>query len=588
MNIIIKIGKFVFKYKVQATFSIMFMLLYSVFTAAPAHYSKEVMDYLIESIKADETIEIRRFVLVGAAIMALLTLKGTSFFLQNYLMGNLAQKAVRDIRNQLYKRTILMPISFFNKRASGELMARFTVDFVTLNEAIVIGLVGPLRDLPMVVFLFAIMFNRSWQLTLMTLVLLPIASKLISIFGRQSNNATSKRLSQFGELSSLLSETITGIKVVKAFIMEKYESKRFEKENKRLYKHFMESIYISSYSYPLLEVTAGFFVVFILVYGGHLITTNQITFGDLFSFVMSFMMLNVPIKQMNGLSIKIQEGTAAAHRIFSILDNDMKIEEVENAKTLHPIQKEIKINIKRFAYDKRTVLKHIDLTLKAGTITALVGSSGSGKTTLTNLIPRFYDIPRKDGSIKIDGVDIRDVSLYSLRHQMATVTQEVVLFNDSIRNNISYGKLDCSEENLIEAAKAGYAYDFIMELPNKFEQQIGEKGVMLSGGQRQRIAISRALIKNAPILILDEATSALDTESEKEVQAAIENLMKNRTTLVIAHRLSTIQHADVIHVMSQGQVVESGNHAELLDKGGEYKRLYDLQFAGLPVNGKNS
>lgn len=555
------------------------MLLYSVFTVIPAHFTKHVMDSLIESIKLDETIALDQFILVGGAIVAILSLKGISFFIQNYYMGDLAQKAIRELREKLFQRIILMPIAFFNKKSSGELMTRFTVDFVTLNEAIIAGFVGPLRDIPAVIFLFIIMFDKSWQLCLLSLVLLPIAAIMISFFGKQSNIATSKRLNQFGELSTLLSETITGIRVVKAFIMEKYEHKRFKKENQRLYKHFMESIFISSYSYPFLEIIAGFFFVFILAYGGYLITHNQITVGDFFSFTVSFMMLNTPLKQLNGISLKLQEGIAAGDRIFSILESDWKIEEIENAKILQPIKKEIKIEINQFSYEKTTILKNINLTLKIGTITALVGSSGSGKTTLANLIPRFYSFPAEDGSIKIDGVDLRDVSLESLRNQIATVTQEIVLFNDTIRNNISYGKKDCTEDMLIEAATAGFAHNFIMQLPDKYEQQVGEKGVTLSGGQRQRVAISRALIKNAPILILDEATSALDTESEQEVQAAIENLMMNRTTLVIAHRLSTIKHADIIHVMKDGQIIESGSHEELLTLEGEYKRLYELQFS---------
>lgn len=578
MDYIVKVGQQILKYKTQAIVSIVFMLLYSIFTAAPAYYSKEVMDYLTESFELKRTIEIERYVLVGGALILIFSLKGIAFFLQNFLMGSLAQKTIRNLRAQLYERIIYMPIDFFNKRASGDLISRFTVDFVTLNEAIIIGIVGPLRDVPTIVFLFIIMFDRSWQLTLMTLALLPIAAKLIGLFGKQSNKATSKRLNQFGELSSLLSETITGIRVVKAFIMERYEVNRFVKANQRLYKHFMDSIFIGSYSYPLLEITAGLFGVAILITGGHLIATGNMTFGDFTSFAMSFMMLNAPLKQLNGISLKIQEGIAAASRIYTILESSDKIEEIPDAKTIQPIRKEIRIQIKRFAYDNITILREVDLTLKAGTITALVGSSGSGKTTLANLIPRFYDIPREDGMITIDGVDIREATLHSLRNQMATVTQEIVLFNDTIRNNISYGKLDCSEAALIEAAKAGYAYDFIMQLPNGFDQEIGEKGVMLSGGQRQRIAISRALIKNAPILILDEATSALDTESENEVQAAIENLMKNRTTLVIAHRLSTIKHADVIHVLKDGRFMESGSHKELMEQNGEYKRLYDLQF----------
>lgn len=578
MKSIIKVGRYVFKYKLLAITSITFMLAYSIFTAAPAYYAKNVVDYLIEHLKTGETIEVLRFVLVGALLMLIYALRGVAFFLQNYLMGLLAQKTIRNLRDNLYRRVVFLPISYFDKKPSGDLISRFTVDFVTLNQAIIVGIVGPMRDIPTIVIVFAIMFERSWMLTLSTLILLPIVSKLITIFGKQSNKATSKRLNQFGEMSTFLSETITGIRIVKAFIMENYEVKRFTEANRRLYKHFMESVFISSYSVPLLEITAAAFAVFVFAFSGHLINTGQITFGDFVSFLYAFALLNIPLRQLNGISLKIHEGIAAATRVFEVLESDEKIEEIENAKVLPVIEKEIRIKIDKFAYEETSVLKNIDLTLKAGTITALVGSSGSGKSTLANLIPRFYDIPYESGMISIDGQDIREVTLHSLRNQIATVTQEIMLFDDTIRNNISYGDPNCSEDKLIQAAKAGYAHDFIMQLPNKYDQEIGEKGVMLSGGQRQRIAISRALIKNAPILILDEATSALDTESEKEVQAAIENLMKNRTSLVIAHRLSTIQHADVIHVLKDGRIIESGSHGELLDKAGEYKRLYDLQF----------
>ena len=578
MNQVLKVGRYIFKHKVLAFTSILFMLAYSVFTVAPAHYAKNVVDYLIEHIKTGEKIELYRFFAVGALLMLIFALRGMSFFLQNYLMGLLAQRTIRNLRDKLYSRVVFMPISYFDKHRSGDLISRFTVDFVTLNQAIVVGIVGPLRDVPTIIFLFIIMWDRSWMLTMATLILLPIVSKLISVFGKQSNKATSKRLNQFGELSAFLSETITGIRVVKAFIMENYEVKRFTEANRRLYKHFMESVFISSYSVPFLEVTAAFFAVFVITYGGHLINIGKITFGDFMSFIYAFGLLNPPLRQLNGISLKIHEGIASATRVFEVLESDERIEEREDAIEIAPIKKEIRVKINRFSYEDTEVLKDIDLILKAGTITALVGSSGSGKSTLANLIPRFYDLSEEDGIITIDGVDIRNATLHSLRNQMATVTQEVVLFDDTIRNNISYGNVDCSEEVLINAAKAGYAHDFIMKLPNQYDQKIGEKGVMLSGGQRQRIAISRALIKNAPILILDEATSALDTESEKEVQAAIENLMKNRTSLVIAHRLSTIQHADIIHVMKDGQIIESGSHRELLTRNGEYKRLYDLQF----------
>ena len=573
MKSALKIAKLLFRYKFQAVFSITFMLCYSTFAVAPAHYAKHMIDSMVNSFKLDEMIETRRFALVGIYIMLLLMLKGSSYFLQTYLMGSLAQKVIRDLRNLLYQKTISLPLVFFNKQSTGDINSRFTVDFVTLNEAIIVGVVGPIRDIPMLVFLFVIMLDKSWQLMLATLLLLPVAAKLISIFGRRNKVATSKRLNQFGELSTLISETITGIRIVKAFI-----KRRFRKENEKLYKHYMETTFISAYSYPLLEITAGFFGVFLLALGGYLINERLITFGDLTSFVLSFMLLNTPLKSLNGISLKVQTGIAAADRIYDILDSGLKIEESDKAIEIEPIQREIKVAIRQFGYAEKTVLHDLDITLKAGTITALVGSSGSGKTTLANLIPRFYDLKEEEGCIAIDGVNIRDASLKSLRNQIATVTQEVVLFNDTVRNNISYGNPDCTEEEIMAAAKAGYAHDFIMQMPARYDQEIGEKGVLVSGGQRQRIAISRALIKNAQILILDEATSALDTESEKEVQAAIENLMRNRTTLVIAHRLSTIKHADVIHVMNDGRIIETGTHEELLEKDGEYRKLHDMQF----------
>ena len=364
--------------------------------------------------------------------------------------------------------------------------------------------------------------------------------------------------------------------------MENYEQNRFKKENHSLYRYFVKSVKISSYSYPSMELIGAICAAVILPYGGYLLIHGRMTAGDFVSFILAFFFLNDPLKKLNNISLRLQEGNAAAIRIFSIIDSEPEIKEHPGAIELAPISKEILIKIDSFSYEHEdeVVLKNINIILKAGTITALVGASGSGKTTLSNLIPRFYDIPPANGSIRIDGHDLRNVTLHSLRNQIAIVTQEVILFNDTITGNISYGDIVCSKEKTVEAAKAAYADGFINELPDGYNQVVGEKGVRLSGGQRQRIAISRALIKDAPILIMDEATSALDTQSEQEVQAAIENLMRNRTTLVIAHRLSTIRHADVIHVMKQGEVVESGTHKELLTANGEYKKLHDMQFQG--------
>jgi len=550
------------------------MLGYSLVSVAPAKYIKNVVDTLSQN----KGTELDTFVLWGGLIILLLLLKGSFYFGQNFLMGSAGQGMIRDLRLQLFENIVHKPISYFNRNSTGDLINRFTTDLNTLNEAVKVAITGPLRDLPQIFILMGLMIDRSWKLSILSLVLLPPAAWLIGKFGRQNKKVTTKRLNKYGELSSLLTESITGIRVVKAFSMEKYEISRFKKENSRLYRYFLHSIRISSYSYPVLEFIGGLCGAAILIFGGYLMSIGEITGGDFTSFFMSFFMMNEPIKKFNGLTLKIQEGGAAAERIFDVLEQPIENNEMEGAVTLKPIQKEIRVVIDQFSYDDKPVLKDINITLKAGTITALVGSSGSGKTTLANLIPRFYEIPENHGSISIDGHDLRDVTLDSLRKQIAIVTQEIVLFNDSIINNISYGSINCSKDMTVKAAKAAYAHKFISSFTNGYDQQVGEKGVLLSGGQRQRISISRALIKDAPILILDEATSALDTESEKEVQSAIENLMKQRTTLVIAHRLSTIQHADIIHVLKDGRIVESGDHDELLQQGGEYKRLYDLQF----------
>jgi len=428
------------------------------------------------------------------------------------------------------------------------------------------------------------MFFRSWQLAFVTMIIIPIAIFFIQIFGQRNKIAVSKRQISFGGLSSLLVETITGVRVVKAFGMEKYESKRFKGANDDLYKNHMRSIMIDSYSYPIIEIIGASAGATIVAYGGYLIINGQITPGDFTSFVISFFMLNEPVKKLNGFNLKLQEGFAAVRRIFDILDVKDDIVILPNATKLTNFDREISLNIHAFHYPDQDepAVKDFQLTVQKGEAVALVGSSGAGKTTIANLIPRFYDITR--GEINIDGFDLRDLDLVSLRKMIAIVTQDTILFNDSIASNITYGQPDCSSERMYAAAQAANAHKFITEQPQGYETVIGEKGVRISGGQRQRLSIARALVKDAPILILDEATSALDSESEIEVQQAIEHLMENRTTIVIAHRLSTIRNTDRICVMEKGQIVEQGTHDELLLREGRYQKLYEMQFQD-QVNG---
>ena len=574
MNIPARLIKLVLKHKLQLGFGVGFMLLYALFTVAPAKYMKDIVD----ALSAGDVPSQNKFILVGLGIVLVFFFKGLSFFGQSYLMNSMGQRLIRDLRGKLFEKTLHLPVAFHNQKNTGDLIARFTTDLTTLSEAVKVGIAGPLRDLPQILILLGIMAYRSWHLFLLTLLLLPPAGLLIQKFGQQNKEVSDKRQGKYGELTGLLNETILGIRVVQAFGMEKYEIDRFKKENRRLFNFFLDSARISSYSFPILELIGGICGAAILTVGGYLILHHQITGGDFASYLVAFFMMNEPIKKFNGFTLKLQEGLGAARRVFEVLDAKNPIYESSGKANLAPLTREIRIDINEFCYENQKVLQNIHIQLKAGSVTALVGASGSGKTTLANLLPRFYDLKPEEGKITIDGVDIREVTLESLRSQIALVTQEILLFNDTAGNNINYGNIQCDQKATEQAAKVAYAYDFIKSLPQGFETVIGEGGNLLSGGQRQRISIARALIKDAPILILDEATSALDTESEKEVQAAIENLMRNRTSLVIAHRLSTISHADVIHVLKAGQIIESGSHQQLLEAKGEYYRLYQMQF----------
>jgi subfamily B ATP-binding cassette protein MsbA len=380
-----------------------------------------------------------------------------------------------------------------------------------------------------------------------------------------------------GSITTFLHETIAGNRIVKAFNMEDYEKRRFAEENNRFFKIVFKRVKVRALSHPLMELLGGIAVAIIIWVGGYRVIRGELTPGAFFSFMTALFMLYAPIRDLNKVNLEVQEGLAAAIRVFELLDTTPEIKEEEGAIPLPPVSTGVDFQDIIFKYGEETVLKDISLHVNVGEVIALVGMSGAGKTSLVNLLPRFYDVEK--GRILIDGHDIRKVTFKSLRDQIALVTQQTILFNDTIRNNIAYGNIHgCSDQEIIEAAKAAHAHDFIMKLPEGYDTLIGEQGVKLSGGERQRLSIARALLKNAPILILDEATSSLDSDSETEVQKALDQLMKGRTVFVIAHRLSTIRNAHRIIVLSDGQVVEQGNHTELIALNGEYRRLYDLQF----------
>ncbi len=560
--------------KVWVVFSMVCMAGYNIFSAAPAYYAKDIVD----AIAYGDNPELKQYFLVGLVMIIVFAVKGLFFFGHNYSVGHLVQSLIVKLRQKLFDHLVNLSLTFFSRSKTGDLISRFTNDLHVFQNMLQVGVTGPFRDIPQFFLLLGIMFFRSWQLAVVTMIIIPIAIFFIQIFGQRNKIAVSKRQISFGGLSSLLVETITGVRVVKAFGMEKYESKRFKDANDDLYKNHMRSIMIVSYSYPIIEIIGASAGATIVAYGGYLIINGQITPGDFTSFVISFFMLNEPVKKLNGFNLKLQEGFAAVRRIFNILDVKDDIVILPNATKLTNFDREISLNIHAFHYPDQDepAVKDFKLTVQKGEAVALVGSSGAGKTTIANLIPRFYDITR--GEISIDGYDLRDLDLVSLRKMIAIVTQDTILFNDTIASNITYGQPDCSNERMYAAAQAANAHKFIAEQPQGYETVIGEKGVRISGGQRQRLSIARALVKDSPILILDEATSALDSESEIEVQQAIEHLMENRTTIVIAHRLSTIRNTDRICVMEKGQIVEQGNHDELLLREGRYQQLYEMQF----------
>jgi subfamily B ATP-binding cassette protein MsbA len=417
----------------------------------------------------------------------------------------------------------------------------------------------------------------NWRLAAFSIVVLPFAGIAFSRFSRRFRKVSTQMQEQVGELTMHLHETISGVRIVKAFGMEEYESRRFAERNKALFNSLMRSIKTSALSHPVMEVismTGTAFVVFYAIYA--ILVWNIMTVGEFFSFLGALVFFYRPLKELNGINNIVQDGIAAAKRIFDVLDTGPEIKNVPGAASVRRDFKTVVFKDLSFKYEDRYVLKNINLSVKTGETIAIVGKSGGGKTTLVNLIPRFYDAT--DGAILIDGLDIREASIESLRACTAIVTQQTILFNDTVGNNIAYGNSSKQSEDIFKAAKAASAHDFIMALPQGYDTVIGESGVKLSGGQRQRIAIARAVLKDAPILILDEATSSLDTESEREVQNALDILMKGRTSFVIAHRLSTIMNADRIIVLKDGRIVEQGRHDGLLQGSGEYRNLYDQQF----------
>lgn len=557
-------------YYVRLTFALLCMLVAGALQSAQALLVKPILDDIFLG-KNPQALKWIPFAVIGIFLV-----KGACNYWQTILMSFIGLRIVADLRNRLYEQIQKQSLAFFTGHPTGILMSRITNDVVAIQSAASEAVTSLIKDTVTLISLIGVIFYTDWKLAIIAMIVFPLVIYPITQLGKRMRKVTTSMQITMGTLSSLLQETISGTRIVKAFGMEKYENKRFAAENERLFKLNMKTVAVNAISHPLMEFLGSLGIAAVIFYGGYNVVHGNSTPGTFFSFLAALLMLYEPVKRLTNVNNSIQQGIAGAERVFSIIDRVPDIEDIPAAIKLPPISRSIDMENVTFCYEETPVLKNINLSIKAGEVVAFVGMSGGGKTSLVNLIPRFYDVT--SGRILIDGRDIRDVSLSSLRAQIAIVTQQTILFNDTVRNNIAYGDIDRTEDGIIGAARAANAHDFILKLPQGYDSNIGELGTKLSGGEKQRISIARALLKDAPILILDEATSSLDTEAEIEVQEALDNLMKGRTTLVIAHRLSTIRNADRIIALVNGQIVEEGNHETLMAKKGEYFRLYNLQF----------
>ena len=552
------------------TVAIVCMLLFSATNGA--------MPFLIRHIFDDVFTNKNLFALkvLPFAIVGVFLLRGVVGFGSTYLTEYVGQRIVADLRNALNEHIQHMSLSFFNRTQTGTIVSRVTNDVALVRTALTDAVAAVLKDASSLVILVMVAFYQDWFLSLIAFVVFPASVLPMIRLSKRLRSFAKKGQVSMGNMTMLLQETIQGNRVVKAFGMEAYEKQRFGEENDRLFRLFMKGTAIRAFTNPMMEVLAAFGIAGVVWYGGYSVIVGGRTQGAFLAFLTALFLLYDPFKGLAKSNSAIQQAMGAAERVMELLDTATDVTDRPGARRLDGIRHGVHFEDVSFRYDGDWVLRHIDLEIHRGEVIALVGMSGGGKSTLADLILRFYDVA--EGRLTIDGADIRDYTLASLRAQMAIVTQHTFLFNDTVRNNIAYGDIDQDMAAITAAAGAANAHDFIMELPQGYDTVIGELGVKLSGGQRQRLAIARALLKNAPILVLDEATSALDNESERSVQSALDTLMQNRTTLVIAHRLSTIRRADRIVVIVRGRIVEQGTHDELIALNAEYRKLYDLQF----------
>ncbi|MEZ5931377.1 MAG: ABC transporter ATP-binding protein [Alphaproteobacteria bacterium] len=553
-------------------FAVICMVAFSGVTSAQAFLVKPALDEVF--FNRDRTM----LWLIPIAILALTVIKMASGYGQDVLMGRVGQRIIADLQKRIFSHLMRADLGYFLERGPGPLISGLTFDTQQLRTAVSIAFTGIARDMFTVVGLTGVMFYQDWRLACLAFIGIPIASTIIVRIGQRVRKVARQSQAQMARLTARLEQTFQGVRQVKADNREDHEAEFAHGLIERLFKLNYKAVRMQAIASPSTELIGGVAIALIIGYGGYQVIEGHMTPGTFFSFITAMLLLSRPLKALAKLNTQIQSGLAAADRIYTVLDHEPVVKDAADAKPLVTEGGAIRLDRVTFGYlPSRRTIDSLTLDIPAGKTVALVGASGAGKSTILNLILRFYDVD--EGALSIDGQDIRGVTLSSLRGSIALVSQDVDLFDDTVRANIGYGRVDADEAEIIEAATSAAAHDFIMELPQGYDTIIGPSGYTLSGGQRQRLGIARAMVKNAPILLLDEATSALDSEAEQKIQQALKRLMQGRTTVVIAHRLSTIVGADLIAVMSQGRIVEKGSHQELLQAGGVYARLYQRQFA---------
>lgn len=541
-------------------------------------YVPWIIKDMIDKVLAEKDMEMLNYISIGIVVVFLI--RGIFYFAQSYLVSYVGQRVVIDIRGQLYRKFQRLPLAYYDNHRTGELMSYISNDVAALQNAMVDKLIELITESSIFVGSLAMMFYLDWKLSLLTFAVVPMVGQAMKIFGRKLKRSGTLIQERLADMTAFLQESLAAVRVVKSFVREQHEIERYDRENERNFEAAMLNIRLMSMLTPTVEFLAALAVTVIVWFGGYEVVEGKITAGALVAFLTYAVNLANPVKRISRVFGTLQQAMAAADRVFELMDLPETIGDKPEAKPLSRVTGSVKVENVSFSYgEDAPALRNISFEVKPGQMVAFVGPSGAGKSTIANLLPRFYDVT--EGSILVEGMDVRDVTLGSLREQIGIVPQETMLFSGSVWENIRYGRLDATDEEVVAAAKAANADEFIRQLPEGYDTKLGERGVNISGGQRQRLAIARAILKDPQILILDEATSALDTESEKVVQAALDRLMVGRTSFVIAHRLSTILGADRILVIDHGEIVEAGTHEELLAKGGLYSNLYNIQFNNL-------